>query len=67
MTTGKIAFQLIIVLAAIALILSAGTDMARGKIIHDAEYYILEAQNGKRWAAEDKEIDKKLAEFKEYW
>jgi arylsulfatase len=27
------------------------------KIIHDAEYYILEAQNGERWAAEDRRID----------
>ena len=31
-----------------------------GSIVHDAEYYILEAQNGKRWKAEDKQIDKKL-------
>ena len=23
-------------------------------IVHDAEYYIIEAQNGERWAAEDK-------------
>jgi arylsulfatase len=35
----------------------------KGKIVHDAEYYILEAQNGEKWAAEDKELDKKLAEF----
>ena len=34
------------------------------EIIHDAEYYILEAQNGEKWAADDKIIDKKLADFK---
>jgi len=34
------------------------------KIVHDAEYYILEAQNGKKWAAEDKELDKKLADLR---
>jgi arylsulfatase len=34
-----------------------------GKIVHDAEYYILEAQNGEKWAAEGKELDKKLAEL----
>ena len=28
------------------------TTQAAG-IVHDAEYYILEAQNGERWAAED--------------
>ena len=37
---------------------------SKGKIIHDAEYYILDAQNGEKWAAEDKELDKKLAELK---
>jgi hypothetical protein len=33
-------------------------------IIHDAEYYIVEAQNGERWTAEDKELDARLAELK---
>jgi arylsulfatase A-like enzyme len=35
-----------------------------GKIIHDAEYYVLEAQNGKKWAAEDKELNARLAELR---
>lgn len=35
-----------------------------GKIVHDAEFYVLKAQHGKKWAAEDKELDKKLAELK---
>ena len=30
-------------------------------VVHDAEYYILEAQNGERWKADDKQIDEKLA------
>jgi arylsulfatase len=33
-------------------------------IVHDAEYYIPEAQNGERWAAEDKQLDQRLAELK---
>ena len=37
---------------------------AQNKIIHDAEYYIIEAQNGKKWAVEDGQLDKKLAELK---
>lgn len=37
---------------------------ASNKIVHDAEYYILEAQNGKVWAAEDKTLDQKLAELR---
>lgn len=38
---------------------------AASEIVHDAEYYILEAQNGKVWAVEDGELDKKLAELRE--
>ncbi len=34
------------------------------KLVHDAEYYILEAQNGKKWAVEDKTLDVKLTEFR---
>ncbi len=37
------------------------TAAAKPKIVHDAEYYILEAQHGERWAAEDKDLDQKLA------
>jgi arylsulfatase A-like enzyme len=33
-------------------------------IVHDAEYYILEAQNGKVWAVEDGKLDAKLAELR---
>jgi len=32
-------------------------------IIHDAEYYILEAQHGEQWAKEDKDLNKRLAEL----
>ena len=31
-----------------------------GEIIHDAEYAVIEAQNGKAWADDDKALDKKL-------
>ena len=34
-------------------------------IVHDAEYTILEAQHGERWATEDTEIDAMLAEIRE--
>jgi arylsulfatase len=37
---------------------------ANKEIIRDAEYYILEAQNGERWKADDKEIDARLAELR---
>ena len=36
-----------------------------GEIVHDAEFYILKAQNGARWAEQDKELDAKLAALEE--
>jgi arylsulfatase len=33
------------------------------KIVHDAEHYILEAQNTEKWVEDDKAVDEKLAEF----
>jgi arylsulfatase len=36
-----------------------------GAIVHDSEYYILEAQHGERWAVEDQDLDTRLAAVKE--
>ena len=60
-------YTLIIIYAALAFLLGTGAVAAKedGKVIHDAEYYILKAQNGEKWAADDKKIDKKLAEIRE--
>ena len=33
-------------------------------LVHDAEFYVSQKQNGEKWAAEDKALDAKLAEFK---
>jgi len=43
----------------------SNTAVANSNIVYDADYYILEAQNGKKWAAEDSQLDKKLAQLKE--
>jgi arylsulfatase len=40
-------------------------SLMAGEIIHDAEYYVLEAQHGERWAEQDKELQAKLAELRE--
>ena len=60
---NKHAFALGFALLAIA---SANVSpvQAKDQIIHDAEYYILEAQNGKVWAVEDGNLDKKIAELR---
>jgi arylsulfatase len=56
---------LLITVLSIVFVFSFGvTTQAEDKIVHDAEYYILEAQNREKWVAEDKELDKKLAEFR---
>ena len=35
------------------------------KIVHDAQYYVLDAQNGEQWAAEDKDLDARLAALRQ--
>ena len=57
----------LITLATIAFfstLVPAQAQEQKPKFVHDAEYYILEAQCGQKWAAEDKELDVKLAELK---
>ena len=51
-------------LAVMAALSASIAQAGAGNIIHDAEYYILEAQNGKVWEVEDGQLDKKLAELK---
>ncbi len=36
---------------------------ADSKLIHDAEYYLSEAQNAEKWAADDKAVEVKLAQI----
>ena len=58
--------SVITVVAAIGLSLSCGSPevSASKQIVHDAEFYILNAQHGGKWAAEDTELDSKLAELR---
>ena len=42
-------------------IVPESTAQQGSQIVHDAEYYILEAQNGASWAAEDEALDARLA------
>ena len=44
--------------------LFSNSSHAASKIVHDTEYYILEAQNGEQWAKDDKTVDEKLAAFR---
>ncbi len=34
------------------------------ELVHDADYYVLEAQNSEKWAKDDKLVDQKLTEFR---
>jgi len=51
-------------LAAIPLLGALAVTATANEIVHDAEYYVLEAQNGEKWAAEDKSLQQKLTELK---
>jgi arylsulfatase len=53
----------VVVLATVFVSFAAGQATA-ADIVHDAEYYISAQQNGEKWAAQDKELDAKLAEFR---
>jgi arylsulfatase A-like enzyme len=48
-----------------ACVFGIASGPAASQIAHDAEYYIAEAQNGEKWAAEDMALDAKLAAFRE--
>ncbi len=56
----------IAVFAVLIQCLGLGTAVvyAQDNIVHDAEYYVLEAQNGRKWAAEDEGLDARLAELR---
>ena len=63
----KIAINTLLVPGIAVLLLVFGVVAAQAEnkeIIHDAEYYILEAQNGEKWAADDNQVDEKLAELR---
>jgi arylsulfatase len=54
----------LLVLASLLVTVGSSQGLAKD-IAYDAEYYILEAQNGERWNAQDVTIDEKLAAFRE--
>jgi len=57
----------LIMASCLALAVSGGAAIAqsqKSRIVHDAEYYVLKAQHGNKWAAEDKELSTKLAALK---
>ena len=51
-------------LSTFIVLLGCAFSVSAKNIIHDAEYYVLEAQHGEKWAAQDKVLDKKLAKLK---
>ena len=57
-------YKIFVVSLGLSFMVSACNAKETDKIVHDAEYYILEAQNGKKWTGDDKKLDQKLAELK---
>jgi arylsulfatase len=53
-----------ILMTALALLLTGSCAQAQPRIQHDAEHYVLLHQYADQWAAEDKEIDARLAEIR---
>ena len=48
----------------ITAVFAVNSQAATDNIVHDTEYYILEAQNGEKWAKDDEVIDAKLEAFR---
>ena len=65
--TGKKYFMLKTcgTLAAFALMGFSLQANAAKEIIHDAEHYILKSQNGEKWAAADRDLEKQLSALKD--
>ncbi|MEX1347614.1 MAG: sulfatase-like hydrolase/transferase, partial [Desulfobacterales bacterium] len=57
-------YTFIAIILGLSVTVTACNAKEKGKFVQDAEYYILEAQNSKKWTAEDKALDKKLAELR---
>jgi arylsulfatase len=64
MVKQRMVFPVTTFLLGLVLIVGNGLAMEPTGIVQDAEYYVLKAQNGEKWAAEDKGLDAKLAELK---
>ena len=64
MSKFKVLFSLAVIFFMVCAIAGVAPAKDSAKIVHDAEYYILEAQHGEKWATEDKVIDQKLAELR---
>ncbi len=56
MRRSTVFYFLVATLATMVFGSGIGLAKEKSKIVHDAEYYILEAQHGKKWKAEDKEM-----------
>ena len=63
-TIGKNLIVAALLLGVVCLLACIQSASAQQPVVHDAEYYILDAQNGQKWAAEDKDLDARLAELR---
>ena len=57
----RIVFSLILILV----FFGNANAQDKAKIVHDAEYYVVAAQNGAKWAKEDEGLKKRIAELRE--
>ena len=63
--SGRLALYFQFLPGFLCLCLIGAQALAAKPLTHDAEYYILEAQNGERWQADDKKIATRLAEIRD--
>ena len=61
----RIGAQIVSLLILTLVFIGNANAQDKTKIVHDAEYYVVEVQNKEKWAAEDKDLDARLAELRE--
>ncbi|MCP4769664.1 MAG: hypothetical protein GY875_25820 [Gammaproteobacteria bacterium] len=64
--SGRLYRTILTGIAALGITLTLGLNgaSAADPIVRDAEFYILQAQHGEQWAADDQEFDAQLAAFR---
>ncbi len=66
MQQGKLVNGLLALGLIFTSLVTTNAALAKGKITHDADYHILEAQNGEKWKADDKLVDQLTAVMRSY-
>lgn len=61
---NSITLERTLLVANLFLLLASANTAVASDLVHDAEYYVLQAQHGQRWEIEDGQLDARLTELR---